>query len=188
MSMNKKEFINSIKSLLKTSDENSPYRFQWSTSINAGVTQKAFNEYWTSAQRQSHSLHEISYRACFKAQLPAFFISRLCKPGDAVYDPFMGRGTTPLEAFLRGCKPLGNDINPLSVALLAPRLDPPQLTKSFPVSIDRSFCGRGSIPPTRSVFSSKDANADHCTQGIPTTERTLWRKRPGRPMDKNGRN
>ena len=25
------------------------------------------NEFWTSRQRQSHSLHEVSYRACFKA-------------------------------------------------------------------------------------------------------------------------
>ena len=32
------------------------------------------NEFWTAGQRQAHSIHEISYRACFKAQLPAFFI------------------------------------------------------------------------------------------------------------------
>ena len=35
------------------------------------------NEFWTSGQRQAHSIHEVSYRACFKAQLPEFFISRL---------------------------------------------------------------------------------------------------------------
>ena len=56
-----------------------------------------FNEFWTAGQRQGHSLHEVSYRACFKPQLPEFFISRLTVPGDAVYDPFMGRGTTPLR-------------------------------------------------------------------------------------------
>jgi hypothetical protein len=83
------------------------------------------NEYWTSAQRQSHKLHEISYRACFKPQLPAFFIKQLTIPGDVVYDPFMGRGTTPLEAALSGRIPYGNDINPLSKALTAPRISPP---------------------------------------------------------------
>ena len=31
------------------------------------------NEYWTARQRQSHALHEVSYRACFKAELPRFF-------------------------------------------------------------------------------------------------------------------
>src|SRR6188768_3788849 len=49
------------------------------------------NEFWTSRQRAAHSLHEVSYRACFKPQLPRFFIERLTKPGDLVYDPFMGR-------------------------------------------------------------------------------------------------
>jgi hypothetical protein len=83
------------------------------------------NEFWTAGQRQSHSIHEISYRACFKAQLPEFFISRMTVPGDAVHDPFMGRGTTPVQAALMGRKPVGNDINPLSLLLTRPRLTPP---------------------------------------------------------------
>ena len=83
------------------------------------------NEYWTSGQRGGHPLHEISYRACFKAELPRFFIERLTKPGSLVYDPFMGRGTTVLEAALLGRRVAGNDVNPLSELLLRPRLDPP---------------------------------------------------------------
>lgn len=85
------------------------------------------NEFWTSAQREGHSLHEVSYRACFKPSLPAFFIERLSKPGDLVLDPFMGRGTTPLEASLRARVPCGNDVNPLSSMLVRPRLQPPAL-------------------------------------------------------------
>ncbi|MDD9798324.1 MAG: DNA methyltransferase [Alphaproteobacteria bacterium] len=87
------------------------------------------NDYWTSAQRQANRLHEISYRACFKAELPAFFISALTAAGDIVYDPFMGRGTTPLQAALMGRKPIGNDINPLSEMLLRPRFTPPKLAE-----------------------------------------------------------
>jgi len=34
------------------------------------------NEFWTAKQRAAHSLHEVSYRACFKPQLPQFFIQR----------------------------------------------------------------------------------------------------------------
>src|SRR5262249_29732682 len=79
------------------------------------------NEFWTAKQRQAHSLHEISYRACFKPQLPRFFIERLTQPGDAVYDPFMGRGTTLLEAALLSRIPLGCDVNPLSAVLTRPR-------------------------------------------------------------------
>ncbi len=83
------------------------------------------NEFWTAGQRQAHSLHEVSYRACFKPQLPRFFISRLTQPGDVVYDPFMGRGTTLIEAALMGRVPWGCDINPLSPILVRPRLHPP---------------------------------------------------------------
>lgn len=83
------------------------------------------NEFWTAKQRAASRLHEISYRACFKPQLPRFFIERLTEPGDIVYDPFMGRGTTPLEAAMLGRVPFGCDINPLSVVLTHPRLNPP---------------------------------------------------------------
>ena len=85
------------------------------------------NEFWTARQRQASSLHEISYRACFKPQLPRFFIERLTQSGEVVYDPFMGRGTTVLEAALLGRVPCGCDINPLSIVLTRPRLCPPTL-------------------------------------------------------------
>jgi len=87
------------------------------------------NEFWTARQRQAHSMHEISYRACFKPQLPRFFIERLTAPGEIVFDPFMGRGTTPLEAALLGRVPAGCDVNPLSAVLTRPRLHPPTLEK-----------------------------------------------------------
>lgn len=95
-----------------------------------GATQQVpvfVNEFWTARQRQASSLHEVSYRACFKPQLPRFFIERLTEPGDTVYDPFMGRGTTPVEAALLGRVPFGNDINPLSLVFTRPRLDPPHV-------------------------------------------------------------
>jgi hypothetical protein len=79
------------------------------------------NEFWTSAQRKASSLQEISYRACFKPQLPRFFIDLLTRPDDRVYDPFSGRGTTVLEAGLMGRRVIANDINPLSRILTAPR-------------------------------------------------------------------
>jgi hypothetical protein len=87
------------------------------------------NEFWTAKQRQANALHEISYRACFKPQLPRFFIERLTAAGERVYDPFMGRGTTLLEAALLGRVPVGCDVNPLSVVLTKPRLNPPFLNE-----------------------------------------------------------
>ena len=86
------------------------------------------NEFWTSKQRAASSLHEISYRACFKPQLPRFFINRLTHTGDLVYDPFMGRGTTLIESALLGRQVAGCDINPLSRNLAEPRLSPPTIS------------------------------------------------------------
>lgn len=80
------------------------------------------NEFWTAKQRAAHSLHEVSYRACFKPQLPRFFIERFTAPGEKVYDPFMGRGTTLLESAFLDRIPVGCDVNPLSALLCLPRL------------------------------------------------------------------
>jgi hypothetical protein len=98
---------------------------QPSREIRDGSIPYLINEFWTAGQRQAHSIHEVSYRACFKPQLPEFFIKRLTRPGEAVYDPFMGRGTTPIQSALMGRQPVGNDTNPLSVLLTRPRLNPP---------------------------------------------------------------
>jgi hypothetical protein len=88
---------------------------------------KFINEFWTSRQRQASSIHEISYRACFKPQLPRFFIKLLTKEGDTVYDPFNGRGTTVVEAALLGRRIVANDINPLSKILTFPRFFLPEI-------------------------------------------------------------
>ena len=86
------------------------------------------NEFWTSRQRAAHSLHEVSYRACFKPQLPRFFIERLTKPGDRVYDPFMGRGHDAGRS--RAARsPRGADATSTRSAgrCVRPRLEPPAL-------------------------------------------------------------
>jgi len=85
------------------------------------------NEFWTAGQRQACSIHEISYRACFKPQLPRFFIKFLTKKGDKVYDPFSGRGTTVIEAGLLGRNVIANDANPLSRIMTEPRFFPPDV-------------------------------------------------------------
>ena len=134
---------------------------QWSSDSKEGTIPKITNEFWTSAQRKAHSLHEISYRACYKPQLPRFFIERLSKIGDSIYDPFMGRGTTILEAALLGRKPLGNDINPLSKVLLEPRFNPPTLSQ-----IEKRL-------EELDLSSSKESNDDLLTFFHPDTLRQI---------------
>lgn len=123
----------------------------------AGVTVPVFaNEFWTSRQRAASRLHEVSYRACFKPQLPAFFISRLTAPGDIVYDPFMGRGTTVLEAAMLGRVPRGCDVNPLSHVLALPRLEPPSLADVDARLAALDLAWPGPLPEDLLVFFHPD--------------------------------
>ncbi len=84
-------------------------------------------EFWTNRQRQASSIHEVSYRACFKPQLPKYFIEKYTKEDEVVYDPFGGRGTTAIEAALLGRNFISNDINPLSTLFVIGRLHPPSI-------------------------------------------------------------
>jgi hypothetical protein len=97
--------------------------------INGTKITKYINEFWTAKQRQASSIHEISYRGCFKPQLPRFFIKLLTHKNDTIYDPFSGRGTTVLEAGLLGRNIISNDINPLSEILASPRFHIPTLVE-----------------------------------------------------------
>jgi hypothetical protein len=114
------------------------------------------NEFWTAKQRAAHSLHEVSYRACFKPQLPRFFVERLTQPGEIVYDPFMGRGTTLVEAALMGRRPCGCDVNPLSAVLCGPRLRPPSLLQVQQTLAAVDFRDAGEMPEELLVFYHAD--------------------------------
>ncbi|MCY4401944.1 MAG: hypothetical protein OXD54_05140 [Candidatus Poribacteria bacterium] len=53
-------------------DFNRPHSYTVSVPIEV-------DEFWTAKQRAGHSIHEISYRACYKPQLPAYFINLSCQ-------------------------------------------------------------------------------------------------------------
>jgi hypothetical protein len=146
-------------------------RFTWdgrrstTTTFHCRTTGRAVpvvtNEFWTSRQRAAHSLHEVSYRACFKPQVPRFFIERLTSVGGIVYDPFAGRGTTLLEAALLGRIPTGCDINPISRALLWPRLHPPDspAVEARMASLDLRSTD---LPPDLLTFYHPETLAEIC--------------------------
>ena len=97
--------------------------------FDSGTHPRVVGEFWTAKQRQATSIHEVAYRACFKAQLPNFFISKLTQKGDIVYDPFSGRGTTVIEAALLGRNGIANDISPISRILSEGRLTIPDISQ-----------------------------------------------------------
>lgn len=63
----------------------------------------------------THDLHP--YPAKFIPQIPSHLIAKLSIPGDVVFDPFGGSGTTAVEAVRMGRRALSIDANPLSMLI-----------------------------------------------------------------------
>src|SRR5262245_7079072 len=87
--------------------------------------------WWKSLpKRWGHSWHSMcSYLAMFPPALPRYFIEQCSSPGDIVFDPCSGRGTTPLEACLAGRIGIGSDANPLASLLTRAKVSPVPLPR-----------------------------------------------------------
>jgi DNA modification methylase len=94
-------------------------------SLDGGTT--SAGDLWHSVSpRWGHSMHTMcSYHGMFPAKVAHHFIQRYSKPGDAVLDPFSGRGTTTLQARVEGRRAICNDLNPLAYVLSRAKIDPP---------------------------------------------------------------
>src|SRR5207247_158400 len=62
-----------------------------------------------------HGLHP--YLGKFIPQLVEVFLRRYFRPGQCVYDPFFGSGTTLIEANAYGCDVVGVDISAFNCLL-----------------------------------------------------------------------
>jgi len=75
-----------------------------------------------------HRLHAICpYFAMFPETFARESILSFTQPGDLVFDPFSGRGTTVLEALLNDRDALGCDINPVAAVISQAKADSPKL-------------------------------------------------------------
>src|SRR5271167_2871719 len=66
---------------------------------------------WSFPERGIWATHEGSYRGNWSPYIPRNLILRYTKPGDLVLDPFVGGGTTAIEAKLLGRQCIALDIN-----------------------------------------------------------------------------
>ena len=62
------------------------------------------------------------YFTMFPLNFPLGILSRQAKEGEAVLDPFCGRGTTSFAARLSGLESLGVDSSPVATAVTAAKL------------------------------------------------------------------
>ncbi|MFA6198549.1 MAG: DNA methyltransferase [Patescibacteria group bacterium] len=74
---------------------------------------KGWNFHGVDTQEHLHSLHP--YPARFIPQIPRKAIEQWSKPGELVYDPFCGCGTTLLEASILGRPSIGTDNNDIAI-------------------------------------------------------------------------
>ncbi|MES2680106.1 MAG: DNA methyltransferase [Bacteroidota bacterium] len=74
---------------------------------------------WANGKSREHDAWHgmCSYLGAFPPALANYFIRYFSEKGDIVFDPFAGRGTTPLEARLLNRKSLATDLNPIALAL-----------------------------------------------------------------------
>jgi hypothetical protein len=75
-----------------------------------------------------HPLHAICpYFAMFPESFVKKSVLAYTKPGDIVFDPFLGRGTTLFESLLNDRDSAGTDTNPVAACISGAKADPPTL-------------------------------------------------------------
>lgn len=82
-------------------------------------------------QYASHNIHRYSGK--FIPQIARSAMELLSDPGETVLDPYLGSGTTALEAMLLGRNVIGIDINPLAILISKVK------TSVIPVSVLDGF-------------------------------------------------
>lgn len=75
------------------------------------------NTVWSFPNRGKWATHDSKYRGNWSPYIPRNLIVRYSKEGDTVLDPFVGGGTTAVEAKLTHRNFIGVDINPDAIEL-----------------------------------------------------------------------
>jgi len=77
------------------------------------------------------------YPASFITAIPGNVIDVFTLPGDVVWDPFCGSGTTAIESVRKGREFIGNDINALAILITEAKLNILQIRDSLGTELER---------------------------------------------------
>ena len=81
------------------------------------------NTVWAFPDRGKWATHDAKYRGNWSPYVPRNVILRYSQEGDTVLDPFVGGGTTAVEAKLTNRNFVGFDINPEAIELSRQKCD-----------------------------------------------------------------
>ncbi len=121
----------------------------YTTADEAALTERGaeWNFHDANSRELLHSIHP--YPAKFIPQIPARAIALWSRPGDLVYDPFCGCGTTLLEAIRADRKAVGTDNNAVATLVSrakTARYSPTLLRRARDLS-EQIADGSASLPP-----------------------------------------
>jgi len=78
---------------------------------------------WSFPERGSWATHDSSYRGNWSPYVPRNLLLRYTAPGDLVLDPFVGGGTTAVEAVVLGRRAIAGDLSAAAVSATRGQLD-----------------------------------------------------------------
>ncbi len=126
-----------------------------------------------------HPFHSICpYFAMFPEQFVEQQLLTYTSPGDLVFDPFCGRGTTVFESLLRDRRAAGSDINPVAACIAKAKATAPVLSRLLSrLDILEQQCRDTSteaVPPT--PFFSACFHADTLSQLLFVRSQLKWKR------------
>ncbi|OGS42954.1 MAG: hypothetical protein A3K67_03335 [Euryarchaeota archaeon RBG_16_62_10] len=139
-------------------------------------------------KRVSYATHGIhKYPAKFIPQIPRYCIESFSKVGDVVLDPFMGSGTTLLEAYISGRSSFGIDVHPLASMIAKVKttpLEPTALSAGAERLVESVRNDDGDV----SGWIPEIPNREHwfrpnVLKELATIKKHVWRMRPGHAQD-----
>jgi len=77
---------------------------------------------WDVPRRGTWGVHQSTYRGNWAPQIPRAIIETYSKTGDLVLDPFVGGGTTLMEAWALGRHATGYDVSEIAIEMTRARL------------------------------------------------------------------
>ena len=96
---------------------------------------------WVLDARDSSGAHQADYHGNFIPQIPRQMLRRFTKAGDAVLDPFVGSGTTAIEAARLGRGCVGVELSPQVARIARERIRQDEL------ALDGALALRPPAPP-----------------------------------------